>query len=174
MKPTREAEAGSGTCPNPRRWTAQASWPQRARRPAMPRTQCSPSLHSIPPLPVPLRRSSSRALQPEPRSESLACGDTSRDGGEEGEGGGPKVERDGGATAAPAHAPVGLLRQHLQRHVCCRRGKGTIGAACGFAIASVERRGQGMSWGDGGSAAPVASGDEEATGGWIDSHGTVR
>jgi hypothetical protein len=120
------------------------------------------------------RRSSSRALQPEPRSESLACGDTSRDGGEEGEGGGPKVERDGGATAAPAHAPVGLLRQHLQRHVCCRRGKGTIGAACGFAIASVERRGQGMSWGDGGSAAPVASGDEEATGGWIDSHGTVR
>ena len=75
----------------------------------------------------------------EPRSEGLACGDTSRDGGQEGEGGGREVERDGGAAAAPAHAPVELLRRHLQTHVHCRRGKGTIGApACGFALAWLE------------------------------------
>lgn len=43
------------------------------------------------------------------------------DGGEEGEGGGREVERDGGAPAAPAHAPVGLLRRHLHPHLPRRR-----------------------------------------------------
>jgi len=48
----------------------------------------------------------------------------SRDWGEEGEGGGREVERDGGAAAAPAHAPVGLLRRHHQPHLRRREGGG--------------------------------------------------
>lgn len=47
MKPTRAAAAGSGTCPDPRTWQAQASWPRRVRRPAEPRTPCSRTLHTI-------------------------------------------------------------------------------------------------------------------------------
>ena len=47
---------------------------------------------------------------------------------EKGEGGGWEVERDGGAAAAPAHAPVGLLRRHHQPHLRRRReGWGAIG-----------------------------------------------
>lgn len=40
---------------------------------------------------------------------------TSGDGGEKREGRGGEVERDGIATAAPAHATVGLLRRHLHQ-----------------------------------------------------------
>jgi hypothetical protein len=50
---------------------------------------------------------------------------TSRDGGEKGEGRGGEVERDGGAAAAAAHAPVGLLRRHVQSHG--RRGDLLVG-----------------------------------------------
>jgi hypothetical protein len=42
--------------------------------------------------------------------------DTLCDGGEEEVGHGWEVQRDGGAAAAPAHAPIGLLRRDLQPH----------------------------------------------------------
>lgn len=55
-----------------------------------------------------------RTLAPQSRLVHRALR-PSGDGGEKGEGRGGEVERDGVATAASAHATVGILRRHLQQ-----------------------------------------------------------
>lgn len=73
--------------------------------------------------------------------QQMPVGVTSRDGREEWVGCGRKVQRDGGAAAAPAHAPVGLLRRHLEPH---RRGA-LVGWVYG--VAMTRPNGGGVRWG---------------------------